>query len=415
MLPARARSILALAATCSGLAAASAHGARLGEVRVLSARGQPLQAIIDVEDESPGDAESAVPALASPARYQMGGLAFPDALREARVTRARRGDGRWIVRVQGTRPIDDDGVVLMVVLEGDGYTSTRSYPVTVRPEVSVEQTVRGASPSVPDETRTPPAPDAPDAASTTSTSSGASSSVDAASSSQAPSVPATTAIPNVRDDASRPPPSPRPIAAPGSSDAAPATARSAAPRAGDRLSLSAGGLGRASSEIAGGGSGVQRAIAHEAAMSEARSRIAQLESIASDLRRLIVMREQAIAAISAEIARLAPRPAQPVSAPTVATPAPGAPPKSVGAAAATMLPAPTRTAPPAPADPIQDVDARLVAAALAAGGAGIAGLWWLRRRRRAADRTGGDDGPDGPGGPPPTFAPYPLIDPARRA
>lgn len=150
-------------------------------------------------------------------------------------------------------------------------------------------------------------------------------------------------------------------------------------------------------------------------MREARSRIAQLESIEADLRRLITLREQAIAAVSAEIGRLAPRGTPTAPAPVAAAPAATAVPKAVGAAAATMLPAASRAAPQAPADPIQDVDARLVAAALAAGGAGIVGLWWLRRRRRAAERPGGDDGPDGPGGSAPTFAPYPLIDPSRRA
>jgi len=150
-------------------------------------------------------------------------------------------------------------------------------------------------------------------------------------------------------------------------------------------------------------------------MREARSRIAQLESIEADLRRLITLREQAIAAVSAEIGRLAPRGTPTAPASVAAAPAATAVPKAVGAAAATMLPAASRAAPQAPADPIQDVDARLVAAALAAGGAGIVGLWWLRRRRRAAERPGGDDGPDGPGGSAPTFAPYPLIDPSRRA
>ena len=142
-----------------------------------------------------------------------------------------------------------------------------------------------------------------------------------------------------------------------------------AERRGDRLSLSAGGTGRGKQPDASGGA-ANRAIAHDAAMSEARSRIQQLESIVKGLTQLIEEREKQIAAVSGQlkVAGVAvapaavpapaggmPVPPAPAPAPAPAasaTPSEATPP--LGAAAATMLPAPTRRVPPPPPEPEPD-------------------------------------------------------------
>jgi pilus assembly protein FimV len=163
---------------------------------------------------------------------------------------------------------------------------------------------------------------------------------------------------------------------------APAPARIAVAERGDHLQLSAGGTGRGKQADARGGSAANREVAFEAAMTEARSRITQLESIVDGLKRLIAEREKQIAAMSSELraAGVAVAPAStpvgempvpsaagpsmpspvagassaaaPLAPPTAQPPAPMAPaaPASdaappLGAAAATMLPAPTRRLP----------------------------------------------------------------------
>jgi pilus assembly protein FimV len=154
-----------------------------------------------------------------------------------------------------------------------------------------------------------------------------------------------------------------------------------AERPGDRLSLSAGGTGRGKQPDASGGA-VNQAIAHDAAMSEARSRIQQLESIVKGLNQLIEEREKQIAAISGQLKVVGvpvapaavrvpaggmpvPPTPTPVLVPAGGTPAPPAPAASatpsdatppLGAAAATMLPAPTRRAAPPPPPPPPEPD-----------------------------------------------------------
>ena len=158
---------------------------------------------------------------------------------------------------------------------------------------------------------------------------------------------------------------------------APAPARIAVAERGDHLQLSAGGTGRGKQADARGGA-ANREVAFEAAMTEARSRITQLESIVDGLKRLIDERDKQIAAMSSELrgAGVAVAPAStPIGempVPSAAGPskpspvagassavAPPAPPPApmasaapasdaappLGAAAATMLPAPTRRLP----------------------------------------------------------------------
>jgi hypothetical protein len=128
--------------------------------------------------------------------------------------------------------------------------------------------------------------------------------------------------------------SPRPAGAP-----APALASTSAPpaaRRGDRLVLAPGGTGRDLAPEAGGDAGGrQRVIAHEAAMSEARARIAQLEAIQADLLRLIALRERTIADATAALGRLASPPA-PSSPGSSMPPASGALPARVTLIAAML-------------------------------------------------------------------------------
>lgn len=146
---------------------------------------------------------------------------------------------------------------------------------------------------------------------------------------------------------------------------------------GDRLTLSAGGSGRGTAPDASGGAGERERIAHEAAMAEAKSRIDQLESIVSDLKRLIGLREQQIAALTREVAEAGGAGASGASQDGRLVP--------VGAAAATMIRSESRAAAPMPiAPPPEQASPSLLWSGLVGGLAIAAGgaFWFVRRRRR---------------------------------
>jgi pilus assembly protein FimV len=162
-------------------------------------------------------------------------------------------------------------------------------------------------------------------------------------------------------------------------------ARSAPADARDRLRLAGGGTGRATSTHGGRGSGgATDAVALEAAMSEARSRVRDLESIVADLRKLLDLRESQIVAAQAELSSLrgGARAGDANPAPVLAGP--------IGAATATLirtppadaLPAPTVAATPAAASelPIDPLVAGGALGALVLAG----GLVWRRRRQARA-------------------------------
>ena len=371
-------------AVFGAILATDAHAARLGELRVLSAPGEPLLAVIDLEDVAPGDAEFAEPSIASPEGYRSVGLAHPDALLDARASRVRRAGERWAVLVRGVRPVDVPELPLVLRLSGTGAASTRVYPVSIgsAPARAISAPAAGAA--------DPPAGVAggSDALPVVEPSGGAPAAAQPAgpASVAEPAAPSAVAPERAAGVPAGPStttdPAPAASAGFGQAPARPAQRREAPPRqpairaeprrtaasGADRLVLATGGRGRDVSAHGGAAAGRTREIAYEAAMSEARSRIAQLEAIEADLKRLIAWRDRSIEDARAELARLASRPAD------------GAAP--LGAAAASMLAAPSRPGVPGPpaADEGAPVDPAWYAG-LGVVALGIGGLWWLRRRR----------------------------------
>ncbi len=486
------RLVAFLAVLAVGLPAAGpAQAARLGPMSVLSERGQPFRAEVEIEEGA--DAASAEPAIVSAETYRDLGLTLPAALRGARVTMARRDtDGRPVVRIQGTVPTDGPELIVVMSLGTSAGRHLRSYrldldappaggasraaappPPADPPALPGRElpgavampalTLTPAPTATPDPARMepprdvprvealPPAVAVPQPAAVAPppppTAVALPSSAPTPASTPAPATPAT-AMPRTQTPAARSPeptraepPRPQPATvtlAQGDTAASIANrirpadvteaqavmalhrnnpsafagsvyrprvgatlrlpdadqmralpsgiaeqalrAQAGSPAAasrpvvtaerGDRLSLSAGGTGRGKQPDASGGA-ANRAVAFDAAMSEARSRIQQLESIVQGLNQLIEEREKQIAAISGQLKVVGvavapaavPAAAQGMAVPPADAPAPVAaaaapsdatPP--LGAAAATMLPAPTRRVVPPPLPPEPEPD-----------------------------------------------------------
>ncbi|RPH43558.1 MAG: hypothetical protein EHM87_13420 [Burkholderiales bacterium] len=475
------RLAVVLVALAAGLQTVSpAHAARLGPLSVLSERGQPFRAEVEVEEPS-ADTLSAEPAIVTPETYRDLGLTFPASLRGARVTMERRdGDGRPVIRIVGRGPTEGPELIVVMSLSTQAGRHLRSY----RLDLDAPPAVARVAPPPPADAAAPTAaPTAEPPLPTTRLAPSLSTTLnpeparmepprDVPRVEALPSSPAPVALPSTQlppPSSSVPPPAriapmpgssppsrapvtttavatpsidvrlvetarpesatvtiargdtaasianrfrpadvteaqaamalyrnnpaafdgsvarPRPgatvrIPDAGQMRALPAsiaeqamrgpaaTAPSGRPPAvvssqrGDRLHLSAGGTGRGKQSDARG-SAANREVAFDAAMTEARSRIQQLESIVDGLKRLIEEREKQIAALAGElqVAGVAIAPAAtpvgempvppaanapPVAASPVASMAPpsDATP-ALGAAAATMLPEPTRRAP----------------------------------------------------------------------
>jgi pilus assembly protein FimV len=494
------RFVVFLAVLAVGLPAVGpAQAARLGPMSVLSERGQPFRAEVEIEEGA--DAASAEPAIVSAETYRDLGLTLPAALRGARVTMARRDtDGRPVVRIQGTVPTESPELIVVMSLGTSVGRHLRSYrldldapvaggasraaapPPPADPPALPGRELPGAVPmpaltvtpapnSTPDPARMepprdvprvealPPAVAVPQSAAVSpppppargpeptrveppraqpatvtlaqgDTAASIANRIRPADVTQAqavmalhrnnptafagsvyrPRVGATLRLPDA--DQMRALPSGMAEQALRAQARAPAAGSRpvvTAERGGDRLSLSAGGTGRGKQPDASGGA-ANRAVAFDAAMSEARSRIQQLESIVKGLNQLIEEREKQIAAISGQLKVVGvavapaavpaaaggmPVPPAPALVPAGGVPVPPAPAASatpsdatppLGAAAATMLPAPTRrVVPPPPPEPEPDpwyTDPMLLGAA----GVVVLLLGFLVMRQRGGGR-----------------------------
>jgi len=157
--------------------------------------------------------------------------------------------------------------------------------------------------------------------------------------------------------------------------------------AGDRLQLSEGGRG-GSKELNGAGTAAarQRSIAFEAAMSEAQSRIAQLQANVAGLTKLIEAKNLQMAQLEAQL-----RASGAAAAQQAAAGAPGAI-IPVGAATATMVDAPTRATPAAPLIAPEPEESGMmpgieviVAVVFVVLLIGLLVFWVVRRRRMARE------------------------------
>jgi len=106
--------------------ASSAGAAGLGRLAVLSAIGEPLRAEIDVS-VSAEELETATARFAPAEAYAPAGLQYNSALNGARLAIQYRHNGRRVIDIVTTRPVNEPALQLMVELEVRGGRIMRVY------------------------------------------------------------------------------------------------------------------------------------------------------------------------------------------------------------------------------------------------------------------------------------------------
>ena len=126
----RSITLAVLAAALWLAAPLAAHSAGLGRINVLSSLGRPLNAEIELHSQ-PGE-QDLVARLASPEAFSRAGIEINPALLGVRFTVERR-DGRQVLRVTTTQPVNEPFLDLLVDLQWNSGRLLREYTVLLDP------------------------------------------------------------------------------------------------------------------------------------------------------------------------------------------------------------------------------------------------------------------------------------------
>lgn len=140
------------------LGATDASALALGRINVQSALGEPLRAEVEVSDIAPGEADGLRINLASPQAFQAAGVAYNDALANIRTSLQRRADGRYVVRLNGTRALNEPFVDLLLEANWPSGRMVRDYTLLLDPPASTRQAAAPVAPTPPVVVRPQPRP-----------------------------------------------------------------------------------------------------------------------------------------------------------------------------------------------------------------------------------------------------------------
>ncbi|WP_432445583.1 FimV/HubP family polar landmark protein [Variovorax paradoxus] len=137
-------------AVALGVASTDASAFALGQLKVQSALGEPLRAEIDVTEMAAAEADSLKINVASADAFKNAGVPYNAALSDVKATLQRRAGGQYVVRLTGTRPLNDPFIDLLLEANGSSGRMVRDYTVLLDPPVT-----RQAAPSAPISPSTP--------------------------------------------------------------------------------------------------------------------------------------------------------------------------------------------------------------------------------------------------------------------
>jgi pilus assembly protein FimV len=118
--------VLALAAPCA------VEAAGLGRLTVLSSLGAPLNAEIELVSLQAGEEDGLTARIASLEAFREAGIEPSAALSSVRFAIVRR-EGKPIIRVTSSQPINEPFVDLLVELEWNGARLVREYTMLLDP------------------------------------------------------------------------------------------------------------------------------------------------------------------------------------------------------------------------------------------------------------------------------------------
>ena len=135
----------------------------LGQARVLSARGEPLRAEIDVPQLPQGKSAGTRVALAPAADFQAAGMAYSPGLADIRLSLQRRPDGRTFMSLTSEKPFNETSLDLLLEASSAAGRTVRDYSVPIAPPPIAPTRVSSGlvTPAAPTVALAPVAPPAP--------------------------------------------------------------------------------------------------------------------------------------------------------------------------------------------------------------------------------------------------------------
>lgn len=113
--------------------ASNAHALGLGELTVQSHLGAPLRAEIRVVDITEAEAATLRAAVATPETFRTAGAEYHPSLTGVTVAVLRRPDGTPVLRLTGTRPVDEAFIDLIVEAATASGRVMRDYTLQLEP------------------------------------------------------------------------------------------------------------------------------------------------------------------------------------------------------------------------------------------------------------------------------------------
>jgi pilus assembly protein FimV len=131
--PPKTKLVAALGGALLALSAMSAGAAGLGKLSVNSALGQPLSAEIELVSLQPGEFESIAARIASPESYTDAKIEYSPLLRQLRFAVERRADGKPVLRITSSAPINEPFLDVLVEMSWPAGRLMREYPILLDP------------------------------------------------------------------------------------------------------------------------------------------------------------------------------------------------------------------------------------------------------------------------------------------
>ena len=132
-----------------GIASVDASAFTLGQLKVQSALGEPLRAEIDVTEMAANEADGLKINIATAEAFRNAGVPYNSALSDVRATLQRRAGGQYVVRLTGSRPLNDPFIDLLLEANGASGRIVRDYTVLLDPPATRQAAAPQAAPISP--------------------------------------------------------------------------------------------------------------------------------------------------------------------------------------------------------------------------------------------------------------------------